>query len=329
MVNFQDGKQSVNDFLERSFTDGFLVLHRGRIVFERYMNGLVPHRQHILYSATKSFTGTLAGILADKGLLDVTKPITHYLPELAATAYRGATVQQVLDMASGVYYDEEWHEGSHMQKALYAAWYHQRVSGWPRTIWELILTLDKAERPHGSLYNYRSIETDVLSFVLERASGMSQADLMSQQIWAPMGAEEDAYCVVDDAGFADFAGGLCVTMRDLGRFGLLLIEGGARDGRQIVPHSWINEILEGRGAPLGGSQLWGGAVRSYHNFWRTDRDHRALWASGFGGQLMYVEPDAEFVAVKLSHNWPKGHWPRGGHALSTRAAMLAIRDALI
>ncbi|WP_348633102.1 serine hydrolase, partial [Mesorhizobium sp. M2A.F.Ca.ET.039.01.1.1] len=202
MVSFRNGKHLLGDFLERNFTDGFLVLHRGRIVYEHYMNHLAPQNQHLVMSVTKSFTGTLIGILVNKGLLDVQKPVTHYLPELAETAYRGASVQHLLDMSSGVVYEESGREGSHMQKALYAGWYRTPMPGWPRTYWELILSLDKAERSHGALFNYRSIEASVLGFVLQRVSGMSLADLLSQEIWAPMGAEEDAYIAVDDAGCA-------------------------------------------------------------------------------------------------------------------------------
>lgn len=330
MVDFQDGEQAVDEFLERSFTDGFLVLHRGRIVYERYLNDFVPHRQHVLMSATKSFTGTLAGILANKGLLDLKKPVTDYLPEFEATAYRGATVQHLLDMASGVVFDESHsesrNEDSDMQKGYYAGWYHERVAGWPRTYWELALSLDKTERPHGASYSYRSIETAVVGFILQRVTGMSMADLISREIWAPMGAEQDAYIVVDQGGLGIASGGMCVTMRDLGRFAQLLIEGGAREGRQIIPQGWIEEVLDGGGAPLEGPE-WGGTVRAYHDFWRVDRDHRALWAIGYGGQLAYIEPDAELAVVKLSY-WPSDE----AHAQlydDTRTAVLAIRSVLL
>lgn len=326
VVNFPGGERSVDDFLERNFANGFLVLHRGRIVFERYLNNLAPHNQHLLMSATKSLVGTLTGILVNKGLLDVKRPVTHYLPELAVTAYRGATVQHLLDMSSGVFYDETLTEGSHMQKALFAGWYHQRVPGWPRTYWELILSLDKVERPHGTLFNYRSIETDVLGFVLERVSGLSQADLISQEIWAPMGAEEDAYIVLDDAGFAISGGGLCATLRDLGRFAQLLVEGGAWGGRQILPNNWIEEIRSG-GLKLqdGGRQLLPNGA--YHNqWWIEDTHRRTIWARGHGGQTLYIDPDAEFAAIKLS-TFPDDD-NNNQRWIDDRAALLTIRDAL-
>ncbi|WP_287314334.1 serine hydrolase [Mesorhizobium sp.] len=318
VVNFADGARTIDDHLRRNFTDGFLVLHRGRLVFERYMNNFAPHKQHTLKSATKSFTGTLAGILANKGLLDVRKPVTDYLPELNATAYRGATVQHLLDMASGVYAEEEL-DTLGCNQGMNVASYQVEVPGWPRTFWELVLSVDKAVRPHGASHEYRTIETTVVGFVLQRVSGMSMADLISQEIWAPMGAEQDAYITVDRAGTAAAGGGLCVTMRDCARFGQLFVEGGARDGRQIIPRNWIEETLNGDGAPLPAGGL---CEEAYHNFWRIDRGSMAH--GGYGGQYLYVEPQAQFVAVKMSY-FPDGSGP---YSENDRTAILAIRDAL-
>ncbi|WP_189556853.1 MULTISPECIES: serine hydrolase [unclassified Mesorhizobium] len=282
-VKFEDGEGTVNDFLGESFTDGFLVLHRGQIVFERYMNNLAPHRQHLWMSSTKALIAMLTGIVVNKGLVEVTKPVTHYLPELEATAYKGATVQHLLDMSSGVVYDDDY-------DPLWRDSVFSQPDG-PRTMWELALTMDKAERPHGAAYKYKSSDVDVLGFILQRVSGMYLADLISQEIWAPMGAEQDAYMVVDKTGFGLADGGLCTTLRDFGRFAQLIVDGGAREGRQIIPQSWIDETLGGRGAP--GS--------NYHNQWEIDPDGRGMGKGGQGGQYVYVEPAAEFAAVKFSH----------------------------
>lgn len=316
VVKFDDGARSVDDYLARSFTDGFLVLHRGRIVFERYLNGFRPHKQHLLMSTTKSFIGILVGILVDKGLLDLQKLVTHYLPELEVTAYKGATVQHLLDMASGVVYDDDYDP----------FWKDSVLSQprGPRTMWELALSLKEAERPHGALFKYKSMDTDVVGFILQRVSGMYLADLISQELWVPMGAEQDAYITVDKSGFGLAEGGLCVTLRDLGRFALLVLDQGARGRHQIIPPAWIDELWKGRGAPLE-SALRRGTIRSYHNFWWIDRDNRALWTSGWGGQISYVEPDAEFAAVKLSH-WPGDNGEQ--YQFDLRTAVLAIRSAV-
>lgn len=321
MIQFDDGARSVNDYLEQDFTDGFLVLHWGRIVFERYMNNLTPHQQHTLMSVTKSFMSTLAGIFVDKGVLDLQKPTAHYLPELEATAYKGATVQQVLDMASGVVASDE-------DLNSLKVWYQQPAPGGPRTSWELALSLDKSERPHGSSMEYRSIETDVLGFILQRVSGKSIADLISQEIWGPMGAERDAYTVVDLGGYGVGSGGLCGTMRDVGRFAQLLVEGGAWGGRQIVPHNWIDECRKGSGWRFQRDNKRAYRAAGYHNqWWIQDADSGALGAQGMGGQIVYVDPDAEFAAVKLSH-WPHDEKYRQRWHELAMVVMPAIRAAL-
>ncbi|SMH36886.1 serine hydrolase domain-containing protein [Mesorhizobium australicum] len=329
-VTFQlgDGKRTVAQFLDESFTDGFLVLHRGKIVFEDYRNGMRPHCQHLAMSVTKSVTGILTGILAHRGVLDVEAPITEYLPELSATAYKGAKVQHILDMTSGVVFDESYTTpGSHMQKIDQACgWKVYTRTDWPRTMWQLILTLDEAEREHGELFKYRSIETDVLGFVLERATATPLAELISQEIWAPMGAGEDAYITVDDGGAALADGGLCGTLRDYGRFAQLLLDNGARDGRQIVPSQWIEATRNGR------PDLFQGIYRTvlpegaYSNkFWIEDGKRRAMWARGVFGQSIYIDPESDFAVVKLS-TWPEHS--SAERSLELLAAMRAIRSAL-
>lgn len=320
IVNFRDGKRTVNDHLERSYTDGFLVLHRGRIVFERYLNNLAPQTQHLLMSATKSFTGTLAGILAGKGLFDVRRPVTDFLPELGVTGYRGATVQQCLDMTTGIAADDSGNLGTVGEKMDYC-WYRARPSSWLRTYWEIALSIGEQVRPHGAKFDYKSIDTAVVGFVLQRVTGLSMADLLSQEIWAPMRAQEDAYVVLDDSGFGLASGGMCATLRDFGRFAQLMTQGGILDGRRILPQSWIEETLNRKTAPVEGDQ----SLAYYSNFWWVDAKHRALWAVGHGGQQAYVEPDAEFAAVKLSYFPEYDTDERFG---DDRAAILAIRAAL-
>ena len=142
--DFSGSRRTVSQYLDDSFTDGFLVLHKGRIVMEDYRNGMKPHGTHLAMSVTKSFVGTLVGILASEGSIDVSAPVTQYLPELEATAYRGATVKHLLDMTSGTVFDESYTTpGSHMQKIDQACgWKVHTRHDWPRTMWRLILTLD-------------------------------------------------------------------------------------------------------------------------------------------------------------------------------------------
>lgn len=156
-----DGRDLTFDrFLDDNATDGMLVLHRGAIVTERYFNGMEPHSQHLSMSMAKSMVGMVTGILIDRGIIDPAAPVTQYLPELARTAYTGATVQHVLDMTTGVVFDESYTTpGSHMIRLGYACgWRVNDQPDYPRSMWELILTLTEQERPHGALFQYPCVD---------------------------------------------------------------------------------------------------------------------------------------------------------------------------
>lgn len=325
-----DGKDwTIGEFLDETFTDGFLVLHRGEIISEAYMNGMRPHTLHLSQSVGKSVVGALAGILVHRGLVDTQGPVTRYLPELETTAYRGATVQQVLDMTTGVAFDETYTaEDSHVAKLDAACgWKVRKSDDWPETVWQLILQLTESERPHGGAFQYRSIETDVLAFVLQRASGKMLADLVSEELWVPLGAGDDASFTVDPAGYALACGGFNATLRDYGRFADMITHGGAFNGRQIVPAEWVGETRSG-----GNHALFRGDYRvvlphgAYHNqFWIEDVARPVLMSRGVFGQMLYMDQAAEFTAVKLS-SWPDFVNPR--RTRLSIAAVGAIRDAL-
>ncbi|MBZ9994207.1 serine hydrolase domain-containing protein [Mesorhizobium sp. BH1-1-4] len=320
---------TVGSFLDTSYADGLLVLHGGKIVAERYLNGMTPHSQHLSQSVAKSVVGTVAGILIDRGVVDPAASLTHYLPELEATAYRGATVQHVLDMTSGVFFDESYTAlDSHMaQLDAASGWKDRRSPKWPASVWDLILSLKNLECPHGSAFRYRSIETDVLSFVLQRAAATPLGELVSRELWAPMGAEEDAYFTVDAAGYALGDGGFNATLRDYARFALLHLRAGEVDGRRIVSSEWIAGTRFGADPTRFGGiyqeVLPGGA---YHNqFWIEDTARGVYMARGVFGQLIYIDPVADFAAVVLS-SWPE--FVSTARMRTALAAVRAIRGAL-
>jgi CubicO group peptidase (beta-lactamase class C family) len=294
-------------FLEQTYTDGFLVLKRGVVAYERYLNGMGERTLHLSQSVAKSFTGAVAGILAARGTIDVNAEVTEILPELAATAYRGARVRHLLDMTSGVRFAEDYTDpSSDMGRADVAAGWKLRPPGasqailWPRDMFELVLGLTEREAEHGSRFSYRSIETDVLAFVLERASGKRLPQLLSEEIWQPAGMEESGSLTVDSAGFALADGGLNATLRDYGRFGQMILEHGAG----IVPAGWIEATRSGNHALFGApytAVLPEGAYRN--QFWIDDPRSRTLLARGVFGQLISVSWEDQVVVVKLS-SWP-------------------------
>ncbi|MDK3019681.1 serine hydrolase domain-containing protein [Pseudodonghicola flavimaris] len=327
-----DGRRSDwGAMLEETYTDAALIWLDGRVIAETYCNGMDSRRPHIAFSVSKSVVGAVAGSLIAEGQLDPAAPVTDYVPELAATAWAGATLQQVLDMTSGTTFDESYgNQDAHVFlldvaaniKPIYPFMDPDRVPG---CIWELILSLTEAEAPHGSRFEYRSIETDLLGALMERVSGQRLADLVSDRLWAPMGAAEDGFFTVDRAGFAMADGGFNATLRDFARFGRLLLEDGARDGRQILPRTWIEDIRAGDHGLFnaqGRDMLPRGRYRN--QFWIEDDSRPAHLSLGIFGQHIYVDPEIGLVAVKLS-SWPdflsaEGHMQNWLRAVKAVAA---------
>jgi hypothetical protein len=320
---------SLAGLLEETFTDGILVIHGGAVVYERYFNGMDHRTLHLSQSMSKSFTGMIAGILASRGLLDVNAQVTAYLPELEQTGWRGATLQQVLDMTTGTRFFEDYVNpySDVGQMDVACGWKPVPPDSdasfrWPRHIWELIMGLTETVRAHGDLFAYRSVETDVLAFCLERVTGKRLPQLLSEEIWQKMGAEESGCITVDSAGYALASGGLNATLRDYGRFGQLVLE----NGGSIIPASWIEATRSGDHGIFKEPYTFSIPHGAYKNqFWIEDPISRAILAKGVFGQLIYVNWDYNMVVVKLS-SWPD--FLNRPFDVATFSAMHAIGKAL-
>ncbi|MEM7057207.1 MAG: serine hydrolase [Pseudomonadota bacterium] len=320
-----DGAEiAITDWLEQNFTDGFLVMHRGQIVFERYFNGMPAHALHLSQSVAKSFVCAVGGALSGQGAVEVDAPLESFIPELADCGYAGASLRHVMDMQTGVDFIEDYLDPDSHVAII------DRVGGWkprrtddPDTMLDLVLRL-KQTRPHGEYWEYRSIETDIAAMCLERATGERLADLVSRLIWDPLGAEEDANFTVDRAGYAMGCGGFNATLRDYARFGQMLTEGGSFNGNQVLPEAFVSESRQGdptkfRDYPA----LPNGAYRN--GFWIEDVDTGVLMCRGIFGQLIYSDPANDLTAVHLA-TWPEPQSERRGAEL--RAAIHAIKDWL-
>lgn len=245
-IRFQAGRgeTTIERLLERTWTDGFLVVHRGRIVAERYMNGLAPDTPHLLMSVSKSIVSTIAGILCDRDSLDPSALVRDLVPELERTSFRGATVQQLLDMRTGTRFDETYDDPNADVRVYEQVYLWRPRSGrrLPADALGYFSTL-RNDGEHGGPFRYRSILPDVLAWVLERAAGARLHELIARELWRPMGAELDAEITVDAHGNPMADGGICATLRDVARFGRLFAEGGRRGRRAIVPRWWIPVAL--------------------------------------------------------------------------------------
>ena len=290
--------------LPRTYTDGILVLHKGDVVYEKYFGALTPERPHLAMSVTKSFVDTLAAILVAEGKLDPAAPVTKYLPEMKDTAYGDATVRQVMDMTVGVKYSENYADPK-AEVFDYARAGGMMVQGpgyaGPRSFYDFLKTLQK-EGLHDEGFAYKTVNAEMLAWVLRRASGQSLADLLSEKIWRRIGAEQDAYFMVDRIGTESGGGGLNTTLRDLARFGETMRNGGRANGQQVIPQSAIAEIAGGgdkaKFAKAGYALLPGWSYRDM--WWSTNNDHGAYMARGIHGQSIYVDPKAEMVIVRYA-----------------------------
>ncbi len=304
----EGGESTISRWLDTSYTDGFLVLHDGDVVMEKYANGMRRDTLHLSQSVAKSVTATVAGILIGRSLLDPSRLVSDYLPELAHTGWQGATLRHVLDMTSGVRYIEDYEAlDSDIAVTDVASGWKPPTPGleYPDCIWDQILGLTVADRPHGQYFQYRSIETDVLAHCMERVTGTRLAELVSRELWKPMGAERDACFTVDSAGYALADGGFNACLRDYARFGQLHLAGGFANRRQIVPGEWIDDILNADPSLFHDPYTQASPLGAYRNqFWVHD-SHRGIYmARGVFGQLVYIDRSHNMVAVKLS-SWPE------------------------
>lgn len=324
-----DGTEtSFAEMLDETYTDAMLVWKDGRILHESYHNGMEARSLHLLQSVSKSVTAAAAGCLVGDGLLDPAAPITLFLPELKQTAWNGATLQQVLDMTTGTRFVESYEvRDSDVGKMDYAAGWKpaplgQDVTGWPDCIWDQILGLTVAEAGHGARFSYRSIETDVLAHAMERVTGRRLPQILSERLWQPMGAAEDANITVDRSGYGLACGGISATLRDMARFGLMLLNGGQVEGRQVVPAAWCQDIRHGAHGLYDEENYKDWPNGAYRNqFWVEDSRLGRHYCFGVFGQMVMVAPDTGLMAVKLS-SWPDFVSP--ALYLKTMAALAAV-----
>jgi CubicO group peptidase (beta-lactamase class C family) len=328
-VRFSSGGRdlSVAEMLAESYTDGFLVLHRGKIVAEQYFNGMAPDTPHLLMSVSKSVVSTVAGVLASRGSLDTAAPVEHFVPELRGTSFEGATVQHLLDMRTGTRFDESYDNPEADVRRYERVYLWRPDSQEPRPADALgyYPTLQN-DGFHGGPFRYRSILTDVLGWVLEQAVGARLPDLIARLVWQPMGAEFDAEITVDAHGNAMADGGICATLRDMGRFGLLFAAG-RRQGRwSVVPEAWVRDTITGAPDSAEAFATPGfPAGAHYRNcWWVREPEVPFFYASGINGQNVFVHVPSEVVVVKLST------WPSALHQVSqlTVDGVRAIAQAL-
>ena len=288
--------------LYANYTDGMLILHKGEVVYERYFGCLGEDGKHAIMSMTKSITGLLGEILVAEGVLDDTLLVRDVIPEIGDSAFASATVRQVMDMTTGVQYSENYSDPNA------DIWIYSRAASplpkpegyeGPDGYWEYLQQV-KPEGNHGDAFHYKTINSDMLGWMISRVTGKAVTDLASERLWRRMGAEMDAYQTVDGKGVPFAGGGVTAGLRDLGRLGQLMLNGGEINGERLFPAEVVETIAAG-GDPskfAGFKTIPNGSYTS--QWWVFHNDHGAYAARGVHGQTIYVDPTAEMVLVRLA-----------------------------
>jgi CubicO group peptidase (beta-lactamase class C family) len=293
------GAHNTAEYLDHSRSTGLVVLRDDEILYEHYWLGHSENGRHISWSVAKSFVSALLGIALSEGrFAGIEEPITRYLPELAGSGYDGVRIKDILQMSSGVGFNEDYAD------------YNSDINRFGRTIAlgtpmaDFVVTLRRARTP-GTYHHYVSIDTQVLGMLLHRVTDQSLADYLQSRLWEPLGMEHDAAWLLDSTGMEVALGGLNAALRDYARFGLLYLDGGRWHGRQIVPAQWVVDstrpdaphLQPGKDNPASSSS-WGYG----YQWWIPDPDQGDFLAAGIYNQYIYVNPAARVVIAKNSAN---------------------------
>jgi hypothetical protein len=302
---YGDSQISTQDFIEASQTSGLLVLKHGRIVYEDYWLGQDPSKQHISFSMAKSFVSALMGIAIEEGFISsIDASVSDYVPELMGSGYQDVSIKNVLQMSSGVRFNEDYGDfNSDINR-------FSRATAFGTSLDKFTASL-KSERAAGTYHHYVSIDTQVLGMVLTRATGKSLTHYLSEKIWQPLGMEHPAFWLADDNGMELALGGLNVTLRDYAKLGWLYLNLGQWQNtqgqvQQIVPKQWVIDsitadaphLVAGENNPASSSSFGYG-----YQWWLPLGAEDEFSAQGIYGQYIYIDPDQKLVIVKNSANY--------------------------
>ncbi|MEJ2034663.1 MAG: serine hydrolase [Maritimibacter sp.] len=277
----------LEDWVAQRNITALMVLHKGEVAFEDYYQGTGPEDLRVSWSMAKSFLATLLGFsLLDGSIASIEDPVTKYAPELKGSAYDGATIRNVLHMASGVEFNEDyldfWSDINKMGRII-------ATSG---SLDDFTAGLKTRSRPPGEAFHYVSMDTHVIGMVLRGATGRSIPDLMNERVITPLHLERDPYYLTDSTGTAFVLGGLNMTTRDYARFGQMILQDGHWQDRALVPETWIREMTADS-APRGDD------AEHYGYQWWLPHDARPgeFYARGVYGQYIWFDRAAETVIV--------------------------------
>lgn len=288
-------------YLAENFVEGMVIMHRGRVVYEQYFNGMGATDTHGWASMAKSVVGVLAVQLASEHKIDLNAELGRYVPELQNTPFGKATVQQNMDMQVALAYQP----GVPPDVGLFTAvGLLPKREGMPGTILEYLNTVRPAQEPHGGVFYYQNGSTEAVALALTRVTGQPLAELVSERLWRPMGAEKPAHYVVDATGAAFAAGGITSTLRDAARFAELIRTKGRIADRQVLAPAAVERVLATPSAEnqqlLARAGRAGAGGTGYANFWwHPLRTPGVVLALGRYGQRIYIDPQNELTITQF------------------------------
>lgn len=303
IIDVADTAFTIPELLEDLDTDALVVIRKGEIVYEKYFNTMGVNSEHLLQSVSKSILGALYAIMVGKGVLDIDRTIASYLPELVGSVYEYATISQALDMTIAIQFSEDYLDPLSEMVGL------DRAVGWRSSPTQENLGLRrflkslKSNGEHGKVYQYCSANTDVLAWLISDVSRVSYQELLSRELWAPMGASNDAHIILDAEGLSVGNGGISCTTRDLALFGQLVLNGGVINGRQIIPAKWIDAVFAGASPDVISADYLqslhpGGSYKN--KWWITAGTNREIYGVGIYGQYIWLDPTTQCVIAKFS-----------------------------
>ena len=321
---FDDEQRLLSEELEHYKTDGLIVLHNGNLLYENYWNNNSANSKHIAFSVTKSFVSALVGIALDEGLIDnIEDPITKYLPDFNGTGYEGVRIKDILQMSSGVDFNEDYADPKSDINRF------GRATARGSSFRDFAKSLERGREP-GTYHHYVSIDTQVLGFLLAEVTGMPLKEYLYKKIWNKIGMEDDAFFIVDNNSVEMALGGLNATLRDYAKFGELYLNRGKWNGEQVVPASWVDasHTTDGPHLKPGESELssspWGYGLQ----WWVPGFPDTDYTASGVYNQYIYIDPLTNVVIAKTSSNHrytSEKEYSKAAHVAMFRAIAESIR----
>ena len=295
---FDGETQNLENALKHFKTDGLLIIKNNKVIYEDYFNGNTPTSKHISWSVAKSFLSALVGIAIRDGLIDdINDPITKYLPDFKDTGYDGIKIKNILQMSSGVLFNEDYADpNSDINKFGRAVAAGTSFRDFAKT-----LTNHKEQ---GTYNHYVSIDSQMLGFLLVEVTGMPLREYLHEHIWEKIGMEDSAYYLSDNEDVDMALGGLNATLRDYAKFGLLYLNNGRWDDEQVVPSAWVDasHSMDAPHLQPGVNDLSSSAWGYGYQWWVPGFPDTDYTASGVYNQYIYIDPLSNVVIAKTSSN---------------------------